>query len=124
MPTARWTTKDFLLLKDYGLYLQQVGQGQRATTSLSQAYRLNDKDEQVNAALTQLGVVVGPSLKERNELASPAIPKGPIPPVNLTKIKNGLGFGSGSKETPTIESQPVTPNAPEAPASSLQAPRD
>ena len=61
--------KNFLILKEYGLYLQQANLTQRATASLEQAYRINDKDEQVNAALTQLGVVVGPSIKERNELA-------------------------------------------------------
>ena len=106
--------KNFPLLKEYGLYLQQLNQTQRAEATLAQAYRVNDKDPQVVTALRQLGVVPGPSLKERDELARPAIPKGPIQPLDLQKIKSGLGLGGG---------QP-SPQQPATPASSLQAPRD
>jgi len=107
--------KNFPLLKEYGLYLRQLGQNQRAAAALSQAYRVNEKDEEVNAALRQLGVVPGPSLKDRSALAQPIIPKGPIPPLDVQKIKNGLGLGAKS------DSQPI---APETPASSIQVPRD
>src|SRR2546421_3144317 len=70
--------KNFAILKEYGLYLLQLNQSPRALSTLSQAYRVNDKDEQVIGALRQLGVVPGPSLKEQAELAQPVIPKGPI----------------------------------------------
>jgi tetratricopeptide (TPR) repeat protein len=107
--------KNFPLLKEYGLYLHQLGQNQRAAATLSQAYRVNEKDEEVNSALRQLGVVPGPSLKDQSALAQPIMPKGPIPPLDIQKIKNGLGLGGKP------ESQPI---APETPASSIQVPRD
>jgi Tfp pilus assembly protein PilF len=108
--------QSFPILKEYGLYLQQAHQNERATAALEQAYRINDKDQQVNAALTNMGIVVGPSLKERNELAQPVIPKGPIPPVDLAKIKADIGLGS---KAAAPEPTPLP-----APASSLEAPRD
>ena len=108
--------KNFPLLKEYGLYLQQTGQSQKAVAALSMAYRINDKDEQVIGSLRQLGVVPGPSLKEQNELASPLIPKGPIPPLDIQKIRNSLGLGGNSESTP--------PQISPTPAASLQAPRD
>jgi hypothetical protein len=116
--------KEFAILKEYGLYLQQVGQGKRAVVALSQAYRINDKDEQVNGALVQLGIVPGPSLKEQSELAQPVIPKGPIPPVDFHKITNSLGFGGGDKTTAPPPSATPPPPSAEQPASTIQAPRD
>jgi tetratricopeptide (TPR) repeat protein len=115
--------KNFPALKEYGLYLQQIGQSQRAASTLSQAYRVNDKDEQVVTALRQLGVIPGPSLKEQSQLAQPVIPKGPIPPLDVTKIKNSIGLGPKNSDTPTIAPAPQPPESP-TPASSLQAPRD
>jgi tetratricopeptide (TPR) repeat protein len=109
--------KYFPLLKEYGLFLQQVGQQQRAVAALSQAYRVNDKDEEVVGALRQMGVVPGPSLKETTQLAQPVVPKGPIPPLDMQKIKNAVGLGK-KDAAPNIAPQP------ESPASSLQAPRD
>jgi tetratricopeptide (TPR) repeat protein len=117
----------FPALKEYGLFLQQAGLNQRAVTALSQAYRINDKDEQVIGALRMLGVIPGPSIKETSELAQPIIPKGPIPPLDMSK------FGLGKKEpaatpvpagaaSPSTQ-QPAASGA-EAPASSLQVPRD
>ncbi len=102
--------KNFPILKEYGLYLQRIGQAPRASMTLSQAFRVNDKDAEVNGALRQMGVVPGPSLKEKEEMAQPAIPKGPIPPMDFQKIRSGLGLGGGSQ--------------PAAPASSIQVPRD
>jgi tetratricopeptide (TPR) repeat protein len=109
--------RNFPMLKEYGLYLLQLNQSQRAMSTLSQAYRVNDKDEQVIGALRQLGVVPGPSLKEQDELAQPIIPKGPIPPLDLQKIRSGLGLGGNNADLPVV---PVAP----APAASIQAPRD
>jgi hypothetical protein len=102
--------QNFPVLKEYGLYLQQVGQTQRAQAALSQAYRIDNTDAQVNDSLRQMGIVPGPSLKERDELARPVLPKGPL---DLDKIKSGLGLGGGQNNS-------VQPT----PASSLQAPRD
>jgi len=103
--------KNFPILKEYGLYLQQINQAPRATMTLSQAYRVNDKDAQVNGALRQLGVIPGPSLKEKDEMARPIVPKGPI---DLQKIRGGLGLGGNAQNS----------TSPATPASSIQAPRD
>lgn len=120
--------KNFPLLKEYGLYQKQTGQTQRAAATLSQAYRVNDKDQQVIDALRELDVVPGPSLKEQNELASPLLPKGPIPPPDWQKIKGAVGLG-GKKDQPQqttpVDVQPVQPVPSQStPAASLQAPRD
>jgi Flp pilus assembly protein TadD len=73
--------KDQAIAREYGLWLESIGQGEAAKAPLSRAYALNDKDADVIAALQRLGVVVGPSLKYENEIAKPLIPKGPIPEV-------------------------------------------
>ncbi len=75
--------KDFDIAKEYGLYLLQLSQNQRATTELRRAYALNSKDTQVAAALRRVGVVPGPSLKDQNDLTKPVVPVGPIPEVEL-----------------------------------------
>ncbi len=113
--------KNFPLLKEYGLYLKQIGQSQRAVATLSQAYRVKDTDKDVIEALRQLDVVPGPSLKEQNELARPLVPKGPIPPPDWQKIKSGIGRGGNQQPAVT----PIEPGRPvSSPASSLLAPRD
>ena len=75
--------RDFAIAKDYGLYLEQLGQTKRADAELRRAYALNTKDEQVAAALRRLGVVPGPSLKDEGDLAKPAIPLGPLPEIEV-----------------------------------------
>jgi Tfp pilus assembly protein PilF len=71
--------QDFPAQKQYGLYLAQLGQNDRAADPLRAAYRLNQKDDQVNNALVSIGMPPGPSLLEENQLAQPLIPRGPIP---------------------------------------------
>jgi tetratricopeptide (TPR) repeat protein len=46
---------NFYLLKEYGLYLQQLGLNQKAEPVLRQAYAINNQDDQVAAALRQAG---------------------------------------------------------------------
>jgi len=78
---------NFCLNKDYGLYLEKVGQIQQAATPLQRAYQLDKNDQQVVLALRRIGVVPGPSLKEEKDLAKPLIPQGPIPQANLSGWK-------------------------------------
>ena len=75
--------KDFAIAKEFGLYLDELGQSKRADAQLRHAYALNTKDEQVAAALRRLGVVPGPSLKDENDLEKPVIPVGPLPEIEL-----------------------------------------
>ena len=102
--------KDFIAAKQYGLYLEQVGQKQKAVYSLKKAYNLNPNDEQVNSALARLNVVPGPGLKAEDDLAKPAIPEGPLPEVNLSKFKIG-----GSSADSQTSADPTPAPAPAAP---------
>ncbi len=74
---------DAPVAKNYGLYLVQVNQNKRAEVVLSKAYRLNQQDAEVNAALRKIGVVPGPSLLEPDRLSRPFIPKGPLPELEI-----------------------------------------
>ncbi|MGH7176782.1 MAG: tetratricopeptide repeat protein [Tepidisphaeraceae bacterium] len=98
--------ESFYIAKDYGLYLEKMGQIRRAEIPLRRAYALDQFDQQVNAALRRINVVPGPSLKYEKDLEKPPFPKGPIPEVNL---------GSTSHNS-TPAPAPTSPTA--------QAPRD
>jgi Tfp pilus assembly protein PilF len=91
---------DFVVLKEYGLYCEQLGQAQRATYQLRKAYTINPNDEQVNAALSRLHVVPGPGLKEEAQLVKPPIPVGPLPEVDLSKFRLGGSNDSTQQEEP------------------------
>jgi tetratricopeptide (TPR) repeat protein len=58
--------RNFQVAKEYGLYLEQIGQVDAAQPVLVKAYQLNDKDTDVSTALARLGVVAGPSLRQDN----------------------------------------------------------
>lgn len=75
--------KNFDIAKEYGAYLIQLGQNEKAAGELRRAYALNPTDEQVPIWLRQVGVVPGPSLKNEADAAQPTIPVGPIPPLEL-----------------------------------------
>jgi Tfp pilus assembly protein PilF len=105
---------DFYIAKDYGLYLEELGQARQADIQLRRAYRLNSTDEQVATALRRVGTVPGPALKDKEELAKPPIPRGPLPEL---KMPAALGGGGGQANAPAA--QPATPEG-----STVQAPRD
>jgi cytochrome c-type biogenesis protein CcmH/NrfG len=96
---------NFYAAKEYGLYLEQLGQTPRAEAALRRAYALDPKDDQVNLALRRIGVVPGPSLKAERDLVGPPVPKGPIPEWNI-----------GGRNA----QQPASP----PPGQTVQAPRD
>jgi cytochrome c-type biogenesis protein CcmH/NrfG len=77
---------NFYIAKDYGLFLERVGQGSRAEAPLRKAYSLDNTDQQVAEALNRIGVVPGPSLLDQNQLAKPLLPKGPIPELQLPSL--------------------------------------
>jgi Tfp pilus assembly protein PilF len=101
---------NFYIHKEYGLWLQSIGQSQRAQAPLRRAYAIKTDDEQVNQALRQIGVIPGPSLKEEKALARPLVPMGPIPPVDLSRF------------TPGGHSAPAAP--PSNGSASINSPRD
>jgi Tfp pilus assembly protein PilF len=100
-----------LIAKEYGLYLEQLGQKKRADAQLRHAYAMNTRDEEVAAALRRLGVVPGPSLKTEEQLEKPFVPLGPLPEVDLTSNKS------------TTPSKPQQQTAPGAVGTST-SPRD
>ena len=98
--------KDFQIVKDYGLFLEQLpGQRADATKQLRRAYTLNPRDQEVAAALRRMGVVPGPSLKEPEQLARPAVPKGPLPEVDVKRwrqAQQSAGTASAEEGTPAV----------------------
>ena len=69
----------FNIAKQRGLYLARLNQAAPARAALKQAYALKADDPEVNAALTKLNVVLGPSLRPEKDLHKPLVPVGPIP---------------------------------------------
>jgi hypothetical protein len=123
--------KDFTIVKEYGLYLEQVGQQPRAAQQLKKAYALNANDEQVNNALRRMNVVPGPGLKDERALVKPPLPKGPLPEVEWSKFRLGGDKGEAtaaassdappqSPAAPAAPTAPVSPVAPAAPAAPAQ----
>lgn len=97
--------QNFLILKDYGLYLEQVGQTTKAQAPLRRAYSLKSDDQQVEQALRRVGVVPGPSLKPESALVNPPVPKGPIPELelNLDSSKRQASESSAAPPQPTVQ---------------------
>jgi tetratricopeptide (TPR) repeat protein len=109
--------KDFYISKDYGLFLEQIGQAKPAEKMLRRAYAIDSKDADVVAALRRIGVVPGPSLYDQSALAKPAVPKGPIPPAREWQ------FG-GHKNTSSASGAGAAPAPMPAQTETVQAPRD
>ena len=98
------------IVKDQGLYLEKLGQKRPAEQALRRAYRLNDSDEEVNAALRRLGVIPGPALKEENELSRPMLPRGPLPEIMPDRRPTGP-----ANNTPPSAPTPAPPTPSDVP---------
>jgi tetratricopeptide (TPR) repeat protein len=114
--------KNFHIQKDYGLYLEQLGQAQQAEAALRKAYVLRESDTEVNTALRRIGVIPGPGLKDQRELASPPMPKGPIPPMQDWGKKPTARTTTPGAPAPSV--QPIAPSVLPAQTQTVQAPRD
>lgn len=79
----RLDREDQIVAKQYGLYLESIRQDAAAEEVLRRAYALDSRDTEVAAALRRLGIVPGPAILSRNDLAKPKIPLGPLPEVKL-----------------------------------------
>jgi Tfp pilus assembly protein PilF len=116
---------DFVVVMEFGLYLEQVGQSQRARQQLKKAYTLNANDSQVNDALRRLNIVPGPGLKDQDALVKPPLPQGPLPEVDLGKFRLGGGSSGNDAATAGATAQPTEVPAPPAqPPGEIRAPRD
>jgi tetratricopeptide (TPR) repeat protein len=95
--------KDAEVHRDYGLYLAQLGQTERARLELKRAYALNPDDQQTSAGLRRVGVVPGPSLKDESDMAHPLVPVGPIPELQIPGLQQpapGTGDGQRAAASP------------------------
>ena len=102
---------NFVVAREFGLFLMEIGQAERAAQELKRAWVINHKasrpeDEQVATALRKLDIVPGPSLLEEEDLAQPSIPRGPIPEVDVSQI--GVGQDISGNQAPPA---PGTPGA-------------
>lgn len=110
---------DAAVLKEYGLYLEQLGQTELALTPLRRSNAINPEDIEVADALRRHGIVPGPSLKERDELAKPLMPTGPIPDVDWKNL------GGGNRTAGTDPAQPApSQGGHPIPTATVQSPRD
>jgi Tfp pilus assembly protein PilF len=107
---------DFQVQKQYGLYLDTLGQSS-ATTPLRRANALNPDDLEVASALRRHGVVPGPSLKEPHELAKPMMPNGPIPDWEPKWGHKPAAQGTAASNTAASSAYP-------APTATVQNPQD
>lgn len=62
---------NFYVAKDFGMYLDRIGQTDRAQATLRRAYSLNNDDAEVGAALRRMGVIPGPSLSDESRFGPP-----------------------------------------------------
>jgi tetratricopeptide (TPR) repeat protein len=107
--------KNFDYAKEYALYCEQLQQTARAQEALRKAYALDSTDKDVADALRRLGVVPGLSLKEKDDLAKPLLPKGPIPELDMAKVKSSLGIGGGNSNTASpADATPASSRTPAA----------
>lgn len=75
---------NFDINKEYGLYLVRLGQTDKASQPLREAYRSNQSDAQVNAGLRQIGINPGPALMPAGPMANPVMPRGPGDSIGAT----------------------------------------
>lgn len=102
--------KDFYIAKEFGLYLVQLGQTQKGDLQLRRAYQLRQNDPQVNQTLASINVVPGPGLKEESQLRKPLLPKGPLPEVDLAKLR--ILPRSEKSPEPASPPPPIVPTTP------------
>ncbi len=79
----RLDKEDLYVARSFGLYLESIRQDVAAEEMLTQAYRIDPSDNEVAAGLVRLGIVPGPAILSRNQLAKPALPLGPLPEVRV-----------------------------------------
>jgi len=116
---ARLDPTSLPIAREYGLYLDQLNQIQQAKPQLIRAYQLSRRlnkpeDEQINAALRRCDVIPGPALMEEKDLSKPIVPLGPLPEVDVTRIRvqNPINIAPEEGATPTVGQVPPAPAGP------------
>ena len=86
---AHLDPKSFDIQKEYALYLEQLNQIDLAQPQLVRAHNMREDDQEIADALRRIGVVPGVSLRDEDDLSRPALPKGPLPEIELTPMGGG-----------------------------------
>ena len=108
--------KNFAFAKEFGLYCEQLQQTAKAQEVLRNAYSINQRDPEVVAALQRIGVVPGPSLRSKADLAQPPLPKGPLP--EFDKVVETIGsLGSNNTEATPAANRTTAPTPAARPTS-------
>ncbi|MEM1012818.1 MAG: tetratricopeptide repeat protein [Planctomycetota bacterium] len=92
----RLDKRDLFVAKSFGLYLESIRQDIAAEEMLTQAYRIEPSDNEVAAGLVRLGIVPGPAILSRNELAKPKVPLGPLPQVRMATPEQEAETAAGA----------------------------
>jgi tetratricopeptide (TPR) repeat protein len=116
--------KDFLVVKEYGLYLEKVGQKKKAEQTLRKAYTIKNNDVEVNEALRRLNVIPGPGLKDENALVKPPVPLGPLPEVEWQNSVKGQTAQPAAARQPSDVPPPPTATPAPSQQRAVSAPRD
>jgi Flp pilus assembly protein TadD len=74
------------IIRELGLYFEQLGQAQRAEPALRRAYALGASDAEVTGAMRRLGIIPGPAIRAQKDLVQPVMPQGPLPDVTLPRL--------------------------------------
>lgn len=96
--------KDFNIAKEYGLYLEQLGMHDQARAELRRANGLNQGDQEVQVSLREAGGIPGPSNKAEADLEKPPVPQGPLPEVDVTKLRLQNPFRSAPDQNTATSS--------------------
>jgi Tfp pilus assembly protein PilF len=106
------------IAREYGLYLDQLNQIQQAKPQLIRAYQLNRRlnkpeDEKIDAALRRGDIIPGPAIMDEKDLSKPAVPLGPLPEVDVTRIRvqNPFKIAPDQSATPAAQA-PAVPATP------------
>ena len=115
--------RNFAFAKEYGLYCEQLQQTAKAQEVLRNAYGINQRDPEVVAALQRIGVVPGPSLRSKADLAQPPLPKGPLPEFDkVVQSIESMATGNGGNTAEATPAANRTTPQPARPTSII--PRD
>ena len=98
--------ENFGAAKEFGIYLVSLSQNQDATVVLRDAYRLNQNDSELNAALQKIGMVPGPDLMAASETAHDY-----HAPAANNLLPDPTAVPAGSTDTPT-QADPNSPIVP------------
>lgn len=89
---------DFNIAKEYGLYLVELEQLDRAEPQLKKAYKMREEDKEVADALRKIGVVPGLSLRDSRDVSRTNPRKESLPQIELAPTGGSTGAANGPRD--------------------------